>query len=341
MSQKSLRQESSRRAGRISLFSWYLLITILLVATTAPAIAQNRIYRVGVLVLGKQDRPHLNGLRDGLKEAGYIEGKNLFLEMPVRKTPDELRIVANTFVNEKKNLVVTVGTVETRIAYEATREIPIVFMPTSDPVRSGFVKSLARPDTNLTGLTYYVDLRESGKQLEIFKEIVPTMRKAVLFIDGQPESPIDPRSLAVARKVAARLGIKLIEKPVEALVQAEEVILSSSNMTTDGILISCASLFANLEKIAAISRQKLIPLHGCSSYHVTEYNALSAYAPDLYQIGRRAAWYVNRISRGARPQELPVETPRKFELAINLKTADAIGIKIPPEVLQRADKVVK
>src|SRR5215475_5550855 len=91
-------------------------------------------------------------------------------------------LVANSFVNEKKNLFVTVGTVETRIAYEATREIPIVFMPTSDPMRFGFVKSLARPETNLTGLTYYVDLRESGKQLEIFKEIVPTLRKVALLI---------------------------------------------------------------------------------------------------------------------------------------------------------------
>jgi putative tryptophan/tyrosine transport system substrate-binding protein len=342
VSKESLRQKSAiTRRVMIRILSCHFLITLLLVINSVPAISQTRAYRVGVLILGRQDRPHLTGLRDGLKEAGYIEGKNLSLEMPIRKTPDELRIIANTFVNERKNVIVTVGTVETRIAYEATREIPIVFMPTSDPVRSGFVKSLAHPGTNLTGLTYYVDLRESGKQLEIFKEIVPALRRVVLLIDAQAESPMDARSLTVARNVAARLRIKLIEKPVEALVQAEELVSSSSKDTTDGILISCASLFANLEKIAALSRQRLIPLHGCSSYHVTAYNALSSYAPDLYQIGRRAAWYVNRIARGARPQELPVETPRKFELAINLKTAGAIGIKIPPEVLQRADKVVK
>jgi ABC-type uncharacterized transport system substrate-binding protein len=325
----------------IRILFWHFLITILLVVNSLPAISQTRAYRVGVLMLGRQDRPHLKGLRDGLKEAGYIEGKTLLLEMPLTKTPDELRVVANTFVSEKKDLIVTLGNIETTIAYETTREIPIVFMPTSDPVRSGFVKSLASPGKNLTGLTYYVDLRESGKQLEIFKEIVPTLRRVVLFVDAQAESPIDATSLTVGRNVAAHLRIELIEKPVKSLAEAERVIPSISNDTKNGILITCTSLLSDLKGIAAISRQRLIPLHGCSSYHVTEYNALSSYAPDLYQIGRRAAWYVDRILKGARPQELPVETPRKFELAINLKTADAIGIKIPPEVLQRADKVVK
>ena len=226
-------------------------------------------------------------------------------------------------------------------AHETASQIPVVFMPTSDPVRSGFVKSLASPGTNLTGLTYYVDLRESGKQLEIFKEIVPTLRRVVLFIDAQAESPIDATSLTVGRNVAAHLRIELIEKPVKSLAEAERVVLSLSNNTIDGILITCTSLLSDLKNIAAISRQRLIPLHGCSNHHVTEYSALSSYAPDFYQIGRRAAWYVNRILKGARPQKLPVETPRKFELAINLKTANAIGIKIPPEVLQRADKVIR
>jgi putative tryptophan/tyrosine transport system substrate-binding protein len=318
-----------------------LFILVLLTAYSSEAQQQTKVYRVGVLMLNRLERPHIKGLRDGLANAGYIGGKNLSLEMPLKKNPDELRIVASTFVNEKKHVIVTLGNVETRIAYETTREIPIVFMPTSDPVRSGFVKSLAHPGTNLTGLTYYVDLRESGKQLEIFKEIVTTLRRVVLLIDAQAESPIDARSLTAVRKVAAYLRIELTEKPVKSIVEAEQVVSLFSKGTTDGILITCTGLFANLETIGVISRQKRVPFYGCSGTQVTEDGALFSYAPDMYQMGHRAAWYVDRILKGARPQDLPVETPRRFEMVINLKTAEAIGIRIPPEVLQRADQVIR
>ena len=319
----------------------HFLITAILFAYSAPAISQTPSYRVGVLMLGKPDRPQLQGLRDGLRDAGYTEGKNLRLEVPLMRTPDELRIVANRFVAEKKDAILTLGNIETTIAQEMTSQIPVLFMPTSDPVRYGFVKSLARPGTNITGLTYYVDLRESGKQIEIFKEIVFSLRRAFLLIDARQEAPIDTTSAAVIRKVARRLGIELFEEPVESLNEAEQAISSLSKHTTDAVLITCSSLFANLERIVAVSRQKLIPVHGCSSAHVTQYGALFSYAPNMYQMGRRGAWYVDRILKGAKVQELPIETPRKFELAINLRTAKEIGVNVPPEVLPRADRVIK
>ena len=321
----------------IRIVFWHFLIGIFLAVSTAPAISQTRVYHVGVLTLHTSEPPPLKGLRDGLRETGYIEGKNLLLETPLKKNPDELRVAANTFVVEKRNAIVTLGNLETRIASETTKEIPVVFMPASDPVRAGFVKSLARPDKNLTGLTY-AGLRESGKQLQIFREIVPTLRRVGLLIDAQTESPIDETSLTILRKVAAHLMIDLIEKPVKSIVQAEQAV---SSLPTDGIFITCNDLFADLGKVAAIARQKRVSLYGCSSAHVTEDGALFTYAPDMYQLGRRGSWYIDRILKGARPHGLPVETPRKFELAINLKTAAAIGIKIPPEVLQRADKVIR
>jgi ABC-type uncharacterized transport system substrate-binding protein len=318
-----------------------VLFALSLLAHSQNGVAQMKTPKVGVLMLIKPDRPHLQGLRNGLKEAGYIEGQNLTLVMRPLQSAEELRSLAKDYVQQKINVIVTTGNVETKIAKETTQEVPIVFMPASDPVRSGFVKSLARPGTNLTGLTYYVDLRESAKQLEIFKEIVSTLRRAVLLIDDRTEAPIDATSVAVIRKVAVRLGIELIEKPVKSLDQAERAISSLSKDTTDGILVICTSLFSNLEKIAVISRQKLVPVFGCASAHVTENGALFSYAPDMYKMGHRGAWYVGQILKGAKPQELPVEAPRKFELVINLKTAELIGIKIPPEVLQRADKVIK
>jgi putative tryptophan/tyrosine transport system substrate-binding protein len=325
----------------IRIISWHFLITILLVANAAPAISQTKVYHVGVLILSPLESPHLKGLRDGLREAGYIEGKNLLLEIPLKKNQEELRAVTKRFITDKKDVIVALGNIETRIAYETASQIPVVFMPASDPVRLGFVKSLAHPETNLTGITYYRELGESGKQLEVFKELVTGLQRVTLVIDDGEENSFDPARVTIVREVAAHRGIKLIEKPVKSLAETERLVSSLSKATTDGILVTCTSLFSNLTRIAAISRQKLIPLHGCSSYHVTEGSAFFSYAPDLYQIGRRGAWYVNRILKGAMPQDLPVENPRKFELAINLKTANAIGIKIPPEVLQRADKVIR
>jgi len=318
-----------------------LLILLLLTAYSSEAQQQTKLYRVGVLMLNRLDRPHIKALRDGLGKAGYIEGKNLLLNMEQSKNIDRLRSTAKMFVEQKFDVIVANSNIETGIAQQATTEIPIVFMPASAPVRAGFVKSLSQPGTNLTGLTYYTDFRENGKQLEIFKDVVPSLRRVTILIDGGVLQPVDEPSLALVRKVAAYVGIKLLEKSVNSLAEAEQVVASLSRQGTDGIHVTCTGLFSNLKNIGAISKQKRIPLYGCATAQVTDDGALFTYAPDLQHMGHRAAWYVDRILKGTRPQDLPVETPRKFEMVINLKTAEAIGLKIPPEVLQRADKVIR
>jgi putative ABC transport system substrate-binding protein len=317
-------------------------LSLVLLAFVFPAEAQQaRVHRVGVLMLNRPERPHIKAFRDGLEKAGYIEGKNLVLSMKQSKNIDDPRSTAKIFVEEKFDVIVANSNVETGIAQQATTEIPIVFMPASAPVRAGFVKSLSHPGTNLTGVTYYTDLRENGKQIEIFKEIVPSLRRVTILIDAGLHQPVDESSLALVRKVAAYRRIKLTEKSVRSLPEAEEVVSSLAKNTTDGIHVTCTGLFSNLKNIGAISRQKKIPFYGCATAHVIEDGALFTYAPDMYQMGHRAAWYVDRILKGARPQDLPVESPRRFEMVINLKTAEAIGIRIPPEVLQRADKVIR
>jgi putative tryptophan/tyrosine transport system substrate-binding protein len=155
------------------------------------------------------------------------------------------------------------------------------------------------------------------------------------------EDLIPAVSLPLVRKVAAQLAIKLVEKPVQSLTQAEQEIAAASRNITDGIFFICTSVFSDFKKIAANSRKKKIPSYGCSSRAVAEDGSLLSYRPDLYHIGHRGAWYVDRILKGAKPEDLPVEQPMKFELVINLKTAKEIGVTIPQSVLFRADKVIK
>jgi putative ABC transport system substrate-binding protein len=319
-----------------------LLIAIALcIGVTTAEAQQFKIYRVGIIVAGGPGLmpPQINGLRDGLQEAGYIEGKNLVLDLLQAETYDELRASLKVYTQQKINVIVTTSQVEAGMAKEATDKIPIVFMPAGYPVETGLVRSLASTGTNLTGLTFYRDLEDNGKQLEIFKEVVPALRRVVVLYDGRKENRTPSMSLRAVRKVAAHLAIQLDKKPVKSAIEAEQAISSLPIKTGVGLFLICGGIFKELEKIASIAIQKRLPLFGCGATQVAEERVLLTYAPDLYYIGYRGAWYVNQILKGAKPHELPVETPTKFELVINLKTAREIGITIPPEVLILADKV--
>jgi putative tryptophan/tyrosine transport system substrate-binding protein len=300
---------------------------------------QTKVYHIGVLTLHTEDRPHLQGLRDGLKKAGYVEGKNLVLKIMRARNAEELRSIANEHAKEKMDIVVTTGNVETVVA-KAVWIIPIIFMPAAEPVTAGFVKSVARPGTNITGLSYLGDSQIYGKDLEVFKEVVPNLQRVLTIYDLE-EDVFPAVSLPLVRKVAAQLAIKLVEKPVHSLIQAEQEVAAVSRTNTDGIFFICTSLFSDFKKIAEYSSKKKLPSYVCSSRAVAEDGALLSYRPDLYRIGTRGAWYVDKILKGAKPAELPVEHPMRFELVINLKVAKQIGLTIPPNVLARADRVIK
>ncbi len=317
------------------------LATIVLVFANLAHAQQGKIYGVGILAPPGQanERPHIRGLRDGLKEAGYIEDKNLQLNIPNVKTYDDLRPIANGYVEKKMDVIVTDGGTATGIAKGATNEIPIIFIwGLVDPVGAGVVKSLARPETNITGLTSSPGPEIQGKRLELFKEAVPTLRRVILLYNARGENPGQARSLAVVREVAPKLGLRLAEKPIKSAGEANEAVLSVSKETMDGIFIIGSGLFGEpCKKIIAIAMQKRLPLTGCS----LDLGTLLSYEPDRYRNGHRGAWYVDRILKGARPQDLPVEAPTKFEFIINLKAAKQIGLTIPQKVLIRADKVIK
>jgi putative ABC transport system substrate-binding protein len=290
-------------------------------------------------MLVRPDRPQLQGLRDGLKEAGYVDGRNVRLDMRPLQSPEELRSLARDFVKNNVDVVVTTGNVETTVAKETIRQLPIIFMPASDPITAGFVESFARPGANLTGIALIRDLDSYGKQLEIFKEAVPSLSNLAVLYDARANASPYGKALAQLKKVAANLGIAINEQPARDIYQAENAVASLARSTVDGVFVVCSSLFGRgPDAIITRAIERKLPLFSCGWTHQ---GALVSFALDLYQIGRRGGWYVSQILNGAKPNDLPVEVPLKYQLTINLKTAAAIGLTIPVEVLQRADKVIK
>ena len=317
----------------------------MLLAFSIPVGAQQaKVHRVVVLSppgsLGEP--PYLKGFRDGLREAGYLEGKNLQLNIPNFKTYDELRPIAKDYVEKRVDAIVTISGTATFIAKDATKEIPIIFIwGVGDPIGSGLVKSLARPEANITGVTSEAGDQFYGKRLELFKEAVPSLRRVTLLYNARGENPAHLIRAALIREIAAKLGLKLIEKPAKSVADIDDALRTVSKQNADGIFVICSGLFAErTKKIHEVAIQKKLPAYECyPAGNATD--ALLAYDPDKYSTGHRGAWYVDRVLKGAKPSELPVEQPTKFEFVINLKTAKQIGLTIPPNVLARADKVIK
>ncbi len=314
-----------------------VVFSALLLSTHQNADTQPRMSRVGVLMLVKEDRPHILGLRAGLKELGLIDGQNLLLEMPPLQTRATLRELAKKFVQQKVNVIVATGNVETDIAKEIAQDIPIVFMPASDPITAGFVKSFVRPGANLTGIALIRDFDFYGKQLEVFKEVIPSLTRVAVLYDARGDQSVYSKGFEQIKKVASNLAIAVRDLPVRDIHGAERVMASLSKKTADGVFVVCSSLFGSgPESIIDAAIRKKLPLFGCDW---AKQGALVSLALDFYQIGRRGSWYVDQILNGAKPAELPVEVPLKYELSVNLETANKIGIQILPEVLQQADRV--
>jgi putative ABC transport system substrate-binding protein len=321
-----------------------LVVAVLLALAVIAEAQQQRIYQLGFLgPPGPVDELlQVKGFRDGLRQAGYRETKNLQLNIPKIKTFDELRSIAKSYVEKKADVIVTHGGTATGIAKETTKEIPIVFIwGVPDPVEMGFVKSLARSETNITGVTDQPGFEIHGKRLELFKEVVTGLKRVALFYNARGESlPGRAKGLALVRELAPRLGLTLTEEPIKSVDDIDETLRIRNRQNSDGIFIMCSGLFNTRAKtISHLAIQKKRPLWGCSSDLYV--HSLVFYEPNRYRTGLRGAWHVDKILKGTKPAELPVERPTKFEFVINLKTANQIGLTIPPNVLARADKVIK
>jgi putative tryptophan/tyrosine transport system substrate-binding protein len=257
---------------------------------------QAKVYRVGVLVVGGADIPQIKGLRDGMKNYGYIEGKNLDLEVSAKENYDAYRPLIKSYKEKNVDVLVTIGGTATTVVKDIAPEIPAVFSFGSDPVQAGLIKSIARPESNLTGVTTRIGPEFQGKRLEIFKEAVPTLRRATVLYNARSENPGHEINFKMLRESAPKLDIHLIAKPIKVVSDLDTALQTFSRETTDGVFVIGASMFrTRFSKIVPAAIQKKVPVMGNEAFHVTEDGALLIYDSDRFHIGQRLAWYVDRI----------------------------------------------
>jgi len=318
------------------------LCTVLFaLCVSAHAQQPTKIPRIGLLFTATPSAAaaRIEAFRQGFRELGYVEGKNILIEQRYAEGQlNHMNELAAELVRLKVDVIVTIGPAATRPAKEATHAIPIVMGVDDDPVGNGFVASLARPGGNITGLASLAP-EIGGKQLELLKEIVPRLSRVAVL--GTSTQPGNAQSLREAEVAAGALAVKLQYLDVLSPKDIEPVFRTASNGRAEAVLVLRASIFfSHRKQIVDLAAKRQLP----AMYYTTEYveeGGLMTYGVSITDLFRRAATYVDKILKGAKPAELPIEQPTKFELVVNLKTAKRIGLTIPPNVLARADKVIK
>jgi putative ABC transport system substrate-binding protein len=321
----------------------WLLVT-LFVANVSVAQAQQptKIPRIGYLSATALSAipARVEAFRQGLRELGYVEGKNIVIEWRSGEgKEDRLRALAAELVRLKVDIIVTSGPTGTRPAKEATNTIPIVMTQDPDPVGSGFVASLARPGGNITGLSTLAP-EISGKRLELLKETVPKLSRVAVF--GTSTQPGYAQVLKELELAAGALKVKLQYLDILGPKDIETAFRAASKGRAQAVLMLVAGAFANPQRtqIAELAVKSRLPvIHNRREF--VEAGGLMTYGVNLNDLDRRAATYVDKILKGRTPADLPVEQPMKFEFIINLQAAKKIGLTIPPNVLVRADKVIR
>jgi putative ABC transport system substrate-binding protein len=297
-----------------------------------------RVFRIGVLSPGTPPPGPLDALRQGLRELGYEDGRNVSIEWRFSGPTDQrLRDLAEELVRLKVDVIVAINTQASLAAKRATATTPIVIARVSDPVRTGLVASFAHPGGNVTGLTGFSD-ELSGKRLEIIRELLPKLsRLAVLWNSGNPGIELSVREM---ERPARQFGI---EPQLHGVRGSDDFRTALEGVTRErpSALFVFDDVLMTTHKTQVLDWAARVRLPVISQYsELTEAGGLMAYGPNIPNIYRRAAIYVDKILKGAKPAELPVEQPTKLELVVNLKSAKALGVKIPNSILLRADKVL-
>ena len=318
-----------------------LAVIVAMCGVVAQAQQPTKIPRIGFLIVTSPSdiSARIEAFRQGLRELRYVEGKNIVIEYrSAEGKPDRLPAVAAELVRLKVDLIVTTGPSVTRAAKGATVTIPIVMTNDNDPVGNGFVTSLARPGGNITGLSTLAP-ELSGKRLELMKEIIPKLsRMAVL---GTSTIPGYAQVLKEMELAARAFKVKLQYLDVLDPKDIETAFRAASKERADAVLVLTGLVFnSHRTQVVELAVKSRLPVIYISTEFVED-GGLMSYGVSQNDLARRAATYVDRILKGAKPADLPVEQPTKFELVINLKAAKQIGLTIPPNVLARADKVIR
>jgi putative ABC transport system substrate-binding protein len=309
--------------------------------SSADAQQTGKIPRIGYLGSGSPSsgQTQVDAFRQGLRDLGYVEGKNIVIEWRYAEGKDDLlRDFAADLVRLKVDIIVTSSTVAVGAAKQLTGTIPIVMSGSGDPVATGLVASLAKPGGNVTGLSA-LSPELTTKQLELLKEIVPRVgRVAVLF---DPGNPVNIPAWKEIEHIAPFFGIQLLPIEVRGPEDYKPAFGAAARGRADALLVRRDPINQTSQtRIVSLAAQSKLPaMYPLRGY--VEVGGLVSYGVSTVDISRRAATYVDRILKGAKPADLPIEQPMKFEMVINLKAAKQIGLTIPPNVLVRADRVIK
>ena len=319
-------------------FTLTLALSILGVPPATEAQQAGKVWRIGLMHAGL-DHPtrSVDTFRETLKGLGYAEGKNLRLDFRNLVDEEAALATAREFVRDRVDVIVAFENQTARAAKAATSEIPVVFVHVTDPVADGLVNSLSRPGGNLTGFAGLGDV--PAKRLELFKELVPPLRRVLVLIE--PQDPVTRRVLGEVEKAGTALRLKLVEREVSTEAEIQGVFRSLKRGEVDGVFVASPNLYSKFSSlILGSASERRLPLASHWKGWV-EPGALFSYSGNLQSVGGDAAHYVDKILKGAKPADLPVQELSRFELVINLKTARALGLKIPQSILIRADELIQ
>jgi putative ABC transport system substrate-binding protein len=333
----------NRRAATMSgkILIWLLATVLLTTASLAAAQQPTKVPRIGYLggTSPSANAARIEAFRQGLRELGYVEGRNMIIEWRHAEAKlDRLPALAAELVRLKVDILVTGGPPATRAAKEATVTIPVVMAFDDDPIGNGFVASLARPGGNITGLSSLAP-ELSGKQLELLKEILPKLSRVAVL--GSSTRPGTAQTLKETELAAGVFGVKVLYLDLISPKDIETGFREAREGRADAMLILSSPIFSSQRtQFVDLAAKSRIP----ATYSTTEFvedGGLMSYGVNTSGLYRRAGAYVDKILKGTKPADLPVEQPKKFEFIINLKAAKQIGLTIPPNVLARADRVIR
>jgi putative ABC transport system substrate-binding protein len=326
--------------GATAIFVIAFALSLVAAPLASQAQQAGKVYRAGFLWDSPAVWPEaIDGFRRGLRDLGWVEGQNIVVEhLWVEGRFERLPVLAEELVRAKVDVIVAPTSIYAGAAKHATSTIPIVFASHADPIGSGHVASLARPGGNLTGISLMMT-ETNAKLPELLKEAVPGLSRVAVFWD--PATPSHGPGLRAVEVMGQALELRLQAVPVRSAAEFDSAFATIIRERAGGVLVLSTPLFiGGAKQLADLATKHRLPTMFAAKPYV-EAGGLLSYGPDRADLFRRAATYVDRVLKGAKPGDLPVEQPTKFELAINLKTAKALGLTIPQSVLSRADEIIR